>query len=106
MGMKHSVSHDLPFDLAKKAAGKALEEYRARFPDFDPQINWTGERTAEVTFKAMGSTLKGQFELLEKSIEMDMDVPLLMRPFKAKALEVIEEKIRDWINKAKAGALG
>ena len=103
--MKHSVPHDLPFDLAKKAADSALQAYRARFPDYDPQVVWTGDKTAEVTFKALGSTLKGSFEILDKSIEMDMEVPLLMRPFKSKAIAVVEEKIRDWIGKAKDGQL-
>jgi hypothetical protein len=103
--MKHSVPHDLPLDLAKKAADRALGEYRAKFPDFDPQVAWTGERTAEVTFKAMGSILKGTFEILDDKIEMDMDVPLLMRPFKSKAMEVVEEKIRAWIERAKNGEL-
>jgi hypothetical protein len=103
--MKHSVPHDLPFDLAKKAADKALQEYRARFPDYDPQIEWTDDKTAEVTLKAMGSTLKGNFVLTEHAIDMDMEVPLLMRPFKAKAMEVVEQKIREWIDKAKRGEL-
>src|SRR5688572_27996867 len=103
--MKHMVPHDLPFDLAKKAADAALQEYRTKYPDFDPQVTWSDEKTAEVALKAKGMSLKGVFEILPDSVSIDMDVPLLLRPFKAKAMEVIEEQIRHWIGKAKTGAL-
>jgi hypothetical protein len=36
---------------------------------------------------------------------MDLDVPLLLRPFKSTALGVIEEEIRKWIDKAKNGQI-
>lgn len=104
--MKHSVPHDLPLDLAKKATDAALQAYRARFPDYDPQVTWTSDKTAEVTFKALGKTMTGTFEILDRAIDMDLEVPLLMRPFKSKAIEVVEEKIRDWIDRAKRGELG
>jgi hypothetical protein len=106
MAMKHSVPHDLPFDTTKKVVDAALQAYRTRFPEYDPRVVWTGDRTAEVHLQALGAKLKGTFEILESSIEMDMDVPLLMRPFKNKAIEVVEAKIREWIGKAKAGELG
>ena len=103
--MKHMVPHDLSFDLAKKAADAALQSYRARFPDYDPQVTWSDERTANVALKAKGMSLKGVFEINPDNIAMDMEVPLLLRPFKQKALEVIEEQIKVWIDKAKRGEL-
>ena len=103
--MKHTVPHDLPFDLAKKAADHALQNYKQRFPDYDPQVTWSDEKTANVALKAKGISLKGVFEILPDAISMDMEVPLLLRPFKSKALEVIEEQIKEWIAKAKSGQL-
>ncbi len=103
--MKHMVPHDLSFDLAKKAADAALQSYKARFPDYDPQVTWTDDKTANVALKAKGISLKGVFEILPDAIAMDMEVPFLLRPFKSKALEVIEEQIRIWIGKAKNGEL-
>lgn len=103
--MKHTVPHDLPFDLAKKAADHALQSYRARFPEYDPRVTWSDEKTAQVELKAKGISLRGVFEILPDAVAMDMDVPLLLRPFKSKALEVIEEQIREWIGKAKNGQL-
>ena len=42
---------------------------------------------------------------LDFYIEMDLDVPFVLRPFKGKAMGVIEEEIKKWIAKAKAGEL-
>lgn len=103
--MKHSVPHDLPLPLAKKAADAALQSYKARFAEYDPQIAWVSERLAEVTFRVKGLSMKGSFEIGDTAIDMDMEVPLLLRPFKNKALEVIEQQITQWIEKARKGEL-
>lgn len=103
--MKHSVPHDLPPDLARKAADAALQAYRARFPDYSPQVTWDGDRTAHVEFRAKGLSMRGVFEILDDAVTMDMDVPLLLRPFRSKALEVVEQQIREWIGRAKSGEL-
>ena len=103
--MKHKVPHDLPIDLARKAADAALQEYKQRFPDYDPRVTWSDDKTAEVALRAKGISLKGVFEILPDAVSIEMDVPLLLRPFRSKAMEVIEDQIRHWIDKAKAGAL-
>lgn len=103
--MKHKVPHDLSIDLARKAADAALQEYKAKYPDYDPQVTWSDDKTAEVALRAKGMSLKGVFEILPDAVTIEMEVPLLLRPFKAKAMEVIEDQIRMWIDKAKAGAL-
>ena len=92
--------------MARKAADAALEAYATRFAEFAPQITWTGDRTAEVAFKAKGMTLKGTFEIRDDAIDMDMEVPLLLRPFRQKALDVVEGKVQEWIDKARRGELG
>jgi hypothetical protein len=99
------VPHDLSFDLAKKAADAALQSYKQRFPDYDPQVTWSDEKTAHVALKAKGMAMKGIFEINADNIAMDMEVPFLLKPFKQKALEVIEEQIKMWIAKAKSGEL-
>ncbi len=103
--MKHSVPHDLPIPLAKKAADAALKSYSERFAEYDPQIAWINEQLAEVTFRVKGLSMKGSFEIRDSAVDMDMEVPLLLRPFKSKALEVIEEQITKWIDKARRGEL-
>jgi Putative polyhydroxyalkanoic acid system protein (PHA_gran_rgn) len=103
--MKHSVPHDLSIEMAKKVADAALQAYKARFAEYDPQITWVNDRLAEVTFRAKGMSMKGSFEIKDTAVDMDMEVPLLLRPFKNKALEVIEEQIKKWIDKARTGEL-
>lgn len=103
--MKHSVAHDLSFDLAKKAATRALESYQERFAEYDPKLRWTSDRDAEVSFAVKGMSLKGNFAVQDKCIDIEMDVPLLMRPFRQKALEVVEREIGKWIDKARKGEL-
>jgi hypothetical protein len=103
--MKHSVPHDLPIPLAKKAADAALTHYQERFAEYDPEVTWTTTTTAEVVFRAKGMAIKGLFEVLEDEVAMELEVPLLLRPFRQKALDVVEEEITKWIGKAKAGKL-
>ena len=42
--MKHSVPHDLSLELARKAADAALQSYKARFAEYDPQVVWVHDR--------------------------------------------------------------
>jgi hypothetical protein len=101
--MKHSVPHDLGQDRAKKAAEAALASYAKKFAKYSPQTRWVGDNKANISFNIKGVTLSGSMEVLANSIEMDLDVPFLFRPFKGQALSIIEGEIKDWIAKAKKG---
>jgi hypothetical protein len=103
--MKHTVTHDLPLDLARKAAEAALQAYATRFAEYAPTVTWTSDTDAEVSFAARGITLKGAFSIRADRIEMEMEVPLLLRMFRQKALDVVEGEIVAWIQKAKRGEL-
>ena len=105
LAMKHSVPHSLPLDAAKKVAQHAMEAYQARFAEYNPTITWVSNTLAEVSFKAKGVSLKGTFEILADRIDMDMEVPFLLRMFKQKAVDVIESEINTWLAKAKAGQI-
>jgi hypothetical protein len=50
-------------------------------------------------------TLSGSIEVLPRSIDLDLEVPFLLRPFKSQAVNVIEAEIREWIDKARAGSV-
>lgn len=103
--MDHRVPHDLDLETSRVVADKAWQSYSERFAKYSPTINWATERLANIGFTAKGITLNGSLELEEGAIVMNLEVPFLMRPFKKKAIEVIEREIRKWIDKAKAGAL-
>lgn len=101
--MKHSVPHDLGREKAKTVAERALDSYAKRFAEYNPSVSWTSDNHANIGFKAKGVSLSGSLTVEEKSIDMDLEVPFLLRPFKGKALSIIEEEIRKWVAKAKQG---
>ena len=101
--MKHSVRHDIDIDLARKATDRALQSYKERFPEFKPQVRWTTDRLAEVEFSAKGMSMTGKFELTASEVIMDMQVPLMFKFFRKKAIDVVEREILKWISKARQG---
>lgn len=103
--MKHTIEHSLPFDMAKKAAEKAFNAYAERFAKYNPTATWKDERSADVGFEAKGVKLGGAVTLRDGAIDLEMDVPFLFKPFRSKALEIIEGEIRNWIDKAQKGEL-
>lgn len=101
--MKHVVHHDLGQERARKVAEAAFRTYSEKFAKYSPKASWVSPQKAEIGFTVKGMTLSGSIEVLEKTIEMDLDVPFLLRPFKGQALAVIEGEIKEWISKAKTG---
>src|SRR3954471_19837137 len=100
--MKHSVPHDLGQERAKKVAESALATYSQKYANYNPKVTWKNPNQADIAFKVKGMELSGSLEVLERSIDLDIDVPFLLRPFKSQALGVIEGEIKEWIKKAKA----
>ena len=103
--MKHEIPHDLSLDLAKRATERAFAGYAERFSDYNPQANWVTDTKSEISFSAKGITLDGAIELKPRVIELELDVPFWARPFRKKAISIIEEEIQDWIVRAKNGEL-
>lgn len=103
--MQHTVSHDLSIELARKAADHALASYQHRFPQYRPTVTWTEPTKATVEFHVTGMSFNGLFEIRPREISMELEVPFLLRPFKNRALEVIEAEIRTWVDKAKRGEI-
>ena len=103
--MKHSVPHDLGQEKAKLAAEAALKSYAQKFAKYQPQTRWTGDNKAEISFSVKGMSLSGSIDVQPRTIDLDMDVPFLLRPFKNQAISVIEGEIREWIDKARNGTI-
>jgi hypothetical protein len=103
--MKHSVPHALGKDLAKKAVLAAFSHYDAQFAKYDPKATWTSDDHADVSFTAKGITLRGGISVLPSSIDVELDVPFLLRPVKERALDKVEREIAAWVDKAKRGEI-
>jgi len=100
--MKHTVSHDLGQERAKKVTESALSTYSEKFAKYSPQTTWTTPNRAQISFSVKGMSLKGAVEVKDKTIELELDVPFLLRPFQGQALSVIEGEIKTWLAKEKA----
>ena len=103
--MKHTIAHDLSPALAKKATERAFAAYAARFTEYNPVVTWTGETHASISFKVKGVSLKGTFELVPRAVEMNLDVPFVLKLFQKRAIEVIDGEVREWLEKARTGQL-
>lgn len=103
--MKHVVPHGLGQEKAKQVAQAAFESYKERYSQYDPRANWVSDRRAEITFNVKGMKLAGAMEVGANDIQMELDVPFVLRPFKGRALGVIEGEIRKWLSKAQAGEI-
>lgn len=103
--MEHRIDHDLDPELARKVITKAIEAYSERFARYSPEANWVNPDQVRVGFTAKGMKLQGEMRIEPRAIVVDFNVPLLLRPFKGKALEVIESEVKNWLAKAKQGQL-
>ena len=103
--MKHVMKHNLDMALARRAADKACEAYSARFAEYNPTTDWETEQRANVSFTVKGVKLRGWLELVPGAVEMELQVPFIFRPFRKKALGIVEEEVRNWFAKAEAGEL-
>ncbi len=103
--MKHKVHHGLDRELARKATHQAAESYKERFAKYNPQVNWVTDDKANVSFSAKGVGLDGSLEVTDDDVLIDLDVPFILKPFKKKAVSIIEAEINKWVAKAKNGDL-
>ena len=103
--MKHTVPHDLGLEQAKKVAQAALDAYSAKFPEYSPETKWVSDTKVQLSFKVKGVSLSGGVEVSATTIDLELNVPFLLKPFQGKAVEVIEREIQKWIGKAKEGKL-
>ena len=104
--MKHAIPHSLTIERARFVTDKAWGAYSQRFADYSPRATWTTDTHADVQFTVKGVTLRGALDLTPSAIEMDLTVPLLFRPFRNKALDLVEREVRTWLQKERDGELG
>jgi hypothetical protein len=104
--MQHIIKHDLSPELAKKAAEKAAEYYTDKWAKYDAKTTWTGDNHADITFHVKGVSVAATVDMEPGQVIIDMNkVPLLLRPFKNMALDVVHKTMEKWIIRAKNGEL-
>ena len=103
--MKHVVPHGLGLETARKVTDAALASYKERFAQYHPHAHWVSDQRAEITFKVKGLSLAGTIEFDANDIEMELEVPFLLKPFRGRAVSLIEDEIEKWVEKAKRGQI-
>ena len=103
--MKHVIPHDLGTELAVKATKAAIDSYSKKFEKYDPQARWLGVNRAQITFKVKMVKLEGELEISDSDVQMELDVPLVFRLFKDRAIRLIDGEVRHWIERAREGEL-
>lgn len=103
--MKHSVSHSLGQATARTVARSAIDSYSARFSEYNPTVQWKNDDEAAIGFSVKGVSLKGAVTITDKSFDLELDVPFLLKPFQGKAIGIIENEIKEWMGKAQRGEL-
>jgi hypothetical protein len=101
--MEHRINHDLEPELARKAVRKAIESYSERFSKYQPEADWVSDDRVRLGFTAKGMKLAGDLRLEARAVVFDLQVPLLLRPFKGKAVDIIEQEVRAWFQRARDG---
>lgn len=103
--MEHAIKHGLTHEQAKAAVRSAIASYTQRLAKYSPEVTWQGDTKANISFTAKGVHLKGGLTIEPERYVVNFDIPLLLRPFKSKAIERVESEAQTWIAKAKAGEL-
>lgn len=104
--MQHIIKHDLSPELAKKAAEKAAEYYTQKWAKYDATTTWTSDTHADITFHVKGVSVAATVDMQPGQVVIDMTkVPLLLRPFKNMALDVVHKTMEKWIAMAQNGEL-
>lgn len=104
--MEHIIKHDLSPELARKAAEKASEHYTKKWEKYDAKTTWVSDSKAEITFRVKGVNVAAAIDMQPGQAVIEMQkVPLLLRPFKNMALDVVHRMMEKWMIKAKNGEL-
>lgn len=103
--MVHTISHDLDDALTRRALEAAFAAYHARFARYDPTLAWEDDGRARFGFRVQGRALQGTLRLRPQALEIEMEVPLVLRVFEGRARRAVEAEVQRWIERARAGAL-
>jgi hypothetical protein len=98
--MEHVIAHQLDLAAARGIADRAFAEYSTRFARYTPTLRWVTEHRGEASFTAAGYTLTGSIEIAENKITLNLDVPLLLRPFKKIAVDIVDREVKRWLDQA------
>jgi len=103
--MKHSIKHSLGLTRGCEVVKLAMESYIDRYSEYSPKLDWKGDAKADMSVSIRGMEITGDIEVKEGTVDVDLKVPFMLKPFKGKAIGIIESEIKEWVAKSEAGEL-
>ena len=101
--LSHRLTHGLGLEQAKKLALEAWEQNRVVFARNEPELEWTGPYSAMVKWTSrFGNRYQCSVELKDRVALLQMDIPLLARPFKDVGLAMVEKELSNWLARYQA----
>ena len=101
--MKHQIPHRLSTPLARLVTRKALDSYVQRYPEFKPTGRWTSPDKAEFQLSALGAKVNGVIAVTTSTVDFDIDVPLVIEPFRKRVTSMVDEEVKLWLTWAAEG---
>ena len=85
-------------DAAAERIVSSFDEFVSGFDDTVSGISrtWSGN-TMEFEFRARGLNFKGTLEVTDADYEIDLSIPLALRPFEGLVAEKLEEGLDDFL---------
>jgi hypothetical protein len=97
--LRHSIPHSLSDDEARQMLDAAFAHYHARHPGYHPSLSWLNPRQATLGLRIGGYELSGRLSLRPGEVGIEMDVPLLLRPFQGTVKQRINREAARWLER-------
>jgi hypothetical protein len=96
--MKVVRAHNMTRQAAADKIASSFDEFVSGFDDTVSGVSrtWSGD-TMEFEFRARGLNFKGTLEVTDADYEIDLSIPLALRPFEGLVAEKLEEGIDDFL---------
>jgi hypothetical protein len=97
MYVTHYLSH--PFDTidARRLVERAYRSYQSRYPAAQIALVWESDNLASVEFGVRGFRFQGRVTLRPGTLELGLQLPMVFRVFRDRAVQRIDEEARRWV---------
>ena len=96
--MKVVKPHNMTRQAAAEKIVSSFDEFVSGFDDTVSGVThaWT-DSTLEFEFRARGLNFKGTLDVTETDYEVELSIPLALRPFEGLVAEKLEEGLEDFL---------
>lgn len=97
--MKVVRAHNMTREAAVDKMASRFDEFVSEFDDTVSGVShaWT-DSTLEFEFRARGLNFKGVLEVTDTDYEIELSIPLALRPFEGLVAEKLEEGLDDFLD--------